>query len=122
MIFFVASAASEAAHFAAGEPALCGVGVGANDHERRERSSAVAAFVDFWLGEVGNVDELLEARCEVAPDMRLNDGTPGKRRQAYSPANAISHAQADGQGRSELTRAAPNVAYDHLRRSSQHID
>ena len=59
MIFFVASAASEAAHFAAGELALCGVG--ANDHERRERSSPVSAR-QLWLREVGNVDELLEAR------------------------------------------------------------
>jgi hypothetical protein len=52
------SSPSEAAHFAPGKLALCGVG--ANDHERREWPSGVAVS-ELRIGEVGNVDEPLEA-------------------------------------------------------------
>jgi hypothetical protein len=71
--------------------------VGTNDHEGRKWSWPVAVR-ELWLGKVGNVDELLEAGREVAPGARLNVLTPFKRREPHSPANAICHAQADGQG------------------------
>jgi hypothetical protein len=65
---------------------------------------------------------LLEAREEIAANaslhVRMSLVDPG---QPHSPTNAISHGQPHGQG-SEVTRASPDVAHDHGRRSAEHVD
>src|SRR4029453_15208013 len=71
--FVPVSPAPEAAHFTAGELALCGVGT--TDHEGRKWSWPVAVR-ELRLGEVGNVDELLEAGGEVPPGARMRLFTP----------------------------------------------